>query len=67
MGLALMAIRHWDKLAADEQGRFRTLAARATSLEPDERKELRVLWKRLEVKRLLAEAVRFLVDDQTVR
>lgn len=66
MSLAVMALRHWDRLAADEQERFRALAGRARGLEAEERRELDKLWKRLKVKRLLAEAIRVLTHGSTV-
>jgi hypothetical protein len=66
MTLALMALRHWDRLAVEEQERFRSLAERSSALEPDERRELDGLWKRMKIKRLVAEAIRVLTHSSPV-
>jgi hypothetical protein len=65
MRLAVLAIEHWDLLTAGEQERFRTLASDAPRLGHVERRELRALWKRLRIKRLVAEAIAVLTSHQT--
>jgi hypothetical protein len=55
--LALLALERWDRLSADEQARFRQLAAEAGTLDRVREKELLRMWKRLEVRKLLREAL----------
>jgi hypothetical protein len=64
MRLAVLALAHWDRLTVAEQERFRSLAENPRRLQSSEQKELRTLWKRLEIKSLVAEAVRTLTADQ---
>jgi len=66
MQAALMALARWDRLSSDEQRRFRDLAARggddpAARLGGAEHKELRRLWKRMEVRGLLREVLRMVL------
>ena len=63
--VALLGVQRWDRLNAQEQQRFRELAPRiaaqnGSGLTPVERKELGRLWKRLEARALLREAVALL-------
>lgn len=63
MRVALLGIDQWESLTPEQQQRFRELASRATStgvhpLDREEQKELRRLWKALEPKRLLRDALR---------
>jgi hypothetical protein len=58
---SMLAIERWDRLTPDEQDRFRELAPRAgMDLTSPEKKELKRMWKRLEVTALLREAIRML-------
>lgn len=55
-----MALARWDRLEPAEQERFRALATKANgraaaNLDPREQKELRTLWKRLGVRKLIRE------------
>ena len=57
-----LAIRRWDRLTPAEQDRFRELSQRAggdsrAHLDPGDRKELRALWSRLEVRELIWEVL----------
>lgn len=66
---AAMAIQRWDRLTPTEQRRFRELAAQAgngpsTRLPAADRKELRRLWKKLEVRKLVGEALRLLTRSR---
>jgi hypothetical protein len=58
--VAVMALERWDRLTPSEQIRFRELATRANgsagrNLRLEERKELKLLWRKLEARKLLAE------------
>jgi len=64
MRLAVIALDHWYRLSPDEQRRFRSLASNSRQLEESEDKELRTLWKQLEVKRLVAGAIHVLTADR---
>ena len=62
MQATLMVIQRWDRLSAVEQDRFKELMRRGgehpeKALPPVEYRELRILWKRLEVRGLLREAI----------
>jgi hypothetical protein len=55
--LALLALERWDRLSAAEQARFRELAAEAGTLDRVREKELLRIWKRIEIRKLLREAL----------
>jgi hypothetical protein len=70
--VGLLAVQRWDRLNAEEQQRFRELAPRiaaqdGAALAPVERKELGRLWKRLEARALLREAVALLRRPSPLR
>jgi hypothetical protein len=60
--VAVIALQRWDRLETTEQTRFRLLANRFVedrpALSKDDRRELRALWKRLEVRRMVFECAR---------
>jgi hypothetical protein len=64
MQLALLALDHWELLTPREQERFRALASDASQLVGADRRELRSLWKQLQIKRLLAESIHVLTARQ---
>jgi hypothetical protein len=60
----VLALEHWDRLTVGEQERFRSLAEDPRRLQSAEQKELRTLWKQLQIKGLIAEAIRVMTGDQ---
>jgi SOS response regulatory protein OraA/RecX len=69
MRVAVMGIERWEEFTPDEQERFRALATRAggrpaDNLDPAERKELARLWKRLNARGFVREALRMAVRGE---
>jgi hypothetical protein len=66
---ALRAIERWDRLTSEEQQRLRELGHTArghakSNLTKPEYKELRAIWKKLDVGRLLGEVARLRRRDR---
>lgn len=64
--VASLALARWDALTPYEQQRFRSLAHAAeghakANLPLDDYRELRAIWKKLETRRLIAEAAKLRV------
>ncbi len=64
MQLAVLSLNRWYGLSPAEQDRFRELAPRAGQLGSAEEKELRRIWKQLDVKGLVMAALHLLTDER---
>jgi hypothetical protein len=68
MRVSVMALDRWDRLTPAEQARYRVLARQAgverKSLPKDERKELKAMWRKLEPRKFIAEAVKLLATRE---
>jgi hypothetical protein len=62
IGAGFLAVERWNRLTPEQQDRFRELAAKAegdskANLTAPERKELRRIWRALEVRGLIREVL----------
>jgi hypothetical protein len=69
MQITVMGLERWDRLTREEQERFQALATRAgdqpkANLSGEEQKELGTLWKRLNPRELLRDAIRLAIHGE---
>ncbi|MEJ7892749.1 MAG: hypothetical protein WKF94_08910 [Solirubrobacteraceae bacterium] len=72
MKMALFALERYDRLGKREQRRFRELAERVVRnggppLSPSEDRELKTMWKRLEARQLLRDALLLATEPEPRR